>query len=240
MTVYHFDPVTLLYTGSSDAHIGPKGDMQLPAFSSLVSPGDIPIGKVAQAQSVSDGTAAGWRLVDDHRDEAIFLTSDGSRYEFGAPLLGVAGWNGLGDIPDGLTTMEKPSGSYSWSGNGWVFDLNLARSAALAAVNAKLVEVLSAPFTYNGQQFAADPASLSQWAAKASLAAVAKQTGQSYMTVCVAIDGSVVELDADGMIALAMAAAAREPAAHKTAQQLRAQIAVADTQAMLGGVTWPA
>ncbi|HEY2605033.1 MAG TPA: DUF4376 domain-containing protein [Paraburkholderia sp.] len=235
-SIYHFDPVRLFYTGSSDAHIGPMGDVQLPAFSTLGSPGDVPAGKVAIATSIHGD---GWAFVDDNRAVPIYRTADGSLYEFGSPLPASTAWSGIGDVPPGLTVMPKPDGCYTWDGSNWVFDLTLARAAASAEIEAKRLAALASPFAYGDHQFNADTGSIAQIASMAQLAAVAKVTAQPYSAIWTAVDGTDVPLDEDGVIALAMAAAARQPAIQQIAARLKAQIAAAQDEEALAAVAWP-
>ncbi|MBJ9752717.1 DUF4376 domain-containing protein [Burkholderia cepacia] len=235
-TIYHYDPETLAFTGSGPAPIGPAGDIQVPAFSSTISPGNVPAGKVARAASIE---CAEWVLVDDNRATTVYRTSDGSTYHLGDPLANGLVWNGLGDIPATLTTSPKPAGHYAWNGSDWVFDLPAARAAAVAAVDEKRDEVLASPFVYDGNSFSADAAAISHIASMAQLATVAKLAGQPYTAIWSTIDGTSVELDADGMVALAMAAATRQPSIYQVASQLKSSIAEAQDEAALAAIVWP-
>ncbi|MCW3583832.1 DUF4376 domain-containing protein [Burkholderia cenocepacia] len=235
-TIYHFDPETLVFTGSGLALTGPAGDVQLPAFSSTIAPGDIPAGKVARAASIE---CTEWVLVDDNRTTPVYRTADGTSYHLGDPLADGVVWGGLGDIPVTLTTVPKPAGHYAWNGSDWVFDLPAARAAAAAAVDEKRDEVLASPFAYDGKSFSADAAAISHIASMAQLATVAKLAGQPYTAIWSTIDGTSVELDADGMVALAMAAATRQPSIYQVAAQLKSRIAEAQDEAALAAIVWP-
>ncbi|MCA8059484.1 DUF4376 domain-containing protein [Burkholderia cepacia] len=235
-TIYHFDPETLVFTGSGPALTGPAGDVQLPAFSSTISPGDVPAGKVARATSIE---GMEWVLVDDSRTTPMYRTADGVPYDLGAMLPGGERWNGFGGIPASLTALAKPVGHYAWNGTSWAFDLASARAAAVAAVDARREEVLASPFAYNGNSFSSDAGAISRIASMAQLATVAKLAGQPYTAIWSAVDGSNVELDADGTVALAMAAAARQPSAYQVAAQLKSQIAEAQDEATLAAIAWP-
>ncbi|HEM8493974.1 TPA: DUF4376 domain-containing protein [Burkholderia multivorans] len=237
VAVHHFDPTSLVYTGSSVAYIGPAGDCQVPAFATLNAAPEASAGYVARATSIDSGT---WEIVRDWRSTSVYRIVDGSRYEFGTSDARSAAWDGIGDMPAGFTELEKPEGFYVWDGAAWVFDLVAARAAAVAAVDAKRAEILAAPFQYGENRFNADAGSIAQIAAMAQLATVAKLAEQPYTVIWTSADGVDVTLDADGMVGLAMAVAARQPAAYQIATQLKAQIAEAQDEAGLAAIEWPA
>nr|WP_057928431.1 DUF4376 domain-containing protein [Burkholderia ambifaria] len=236
VAVHQFDPNTLVYTGSRAAYIGPIGDYQVPAFAMLEAPPDAPAGYVARSTSVAGGE---WEVVLDFRSTPIYRTADGSRYEFGAPLADSTSWDGIGDLPAALTTSAKPDGFYVWDGSAWVFDLASARAAAISSVDRQRDELLASPFTYGEHRFNADAAAISKIATMAQLATVAKQAEQPYMAIWTSVDGIDVMLDADGMVGLAMAAAARQPAVYQIASQLKSEIAAAEDEAALAAIAWP-
>ncbi|RQZ25143.1 DUF4376 domain-containing protein [Burkholderia sp. Bp9017] len=236
VAVHHFDPNSLVYAGSSVAYIGPAGDCQVPAFAMLEAAPEAPSGSVARATSIDGGT---WEIVRDWRSTAVYRIADGSRYEFGASDARFAAWDGIGDMPAGFTEQQKPDGYYAWDGTAWAFDIVAARAAAVAAVDAKRADVLASPFQYGDNRFNADAGSITQIAAMAQLATVAKLAEQPYTAIWTSADGVDVMLDADGMVGLAMAAAARQPAAYQIATQLKSQIAAAGDEAALAAIVWP-
>ncbi|QTD89476.1 DUF4376 domain-containing protein [Burkholderia anthina] len=234
--VYHFDPNSLVYTGVSAAHIGPAGDCHVPAFATLERAPEAVAGCVARATSIDGGT---WEIVRDWRSTPIFRVSDGSRYEFGPSDARSAAWDGLGDMPASFTELPRPDGFYAWDGTAWTFDIVAARAAAAAFVDAKRAEVLASPFEYGEHRFSADAGSLTQIAAMAQLATVAKLASQPYTAIWTSADGVDVPLDAEGMVGLAMAVAARQPAAYQIATQLKKQVAAAGDEAALAAIVWP-
>ncbi|WP_396331004.1 DUF4376 domain-containing protein [Burkholderia anthina] len=195
-----------------------------------------PAGHVARATSIVGG---GWEIVRDWRSAPVYRIVDGSRYEFGTSDARSAAWDGIGDMPVAFTELQKPDGYYAWDGAAWAFDIVAARAAAVAAVDAKRAEVLASPFEYDGNRFNADAGSVAQIASTAQLATVAKLAEQPYTAIWTSVDGVDVTLDADGMVGLAMAAAARQPAAYQTATQLKNQIVAADSEAALAAIVWP-
>ncbi|WP_179894885.1 DUF4376 domain-containing protein [Burkholderia sp. JKS000303] len=197
---------------------------------------EAPAGYVARVTSIAGGT---WEVVRDYRSTAIYRIADGSLYEFGVSDAQSISWNGLGEIPAVFTEQPKPAGFFVWDGSTWVFDLEAARAAALADVDAKRDEVLASPFVYDGNRFNADAGSVAQIASMAQLATVAKLAEQPYTAIWTSADGVDVTLDADGMVGLAMAAAARQPVAYQIATQLKNQIASADNEAALAAIVWP-
>lgn len=237
--VFHYDPETLLYFGSGYAHLGPTGDVQLPAFSTAVAPGDTPAGKVARATAIENGRATAWDLIDDHRSTPFYATSDGSQYVIGDPVNGAATWDGVGEVPAGLTPLAKPDGCYVWDGAQWSFDIASARVAAAAAIDARCDEVLAGPFSYNGHQFAADIASIQRLASVMSLASIAKLANEAYSVTWPSVSGDDVQLDADGVMALGMAAANRLPVVQAVARQLKTLISAAGDEASLAAIVWP-
>ncbi|WP_321821226.1 MULTISPECIES: DUF4376 domain-containing protein [unclassified Burkholderia] len=236
VAVHHFDPNSLVYAGSSVAYIGPAGDCQVPAFAMLEAAPEAPAGSVARATSIVDGT---WEIVRDWRSTPVYRIVDGSRYEFRTSDARSAAWDGIGDMPAEFTALQKPDGFYTWDGAAWAFDIVTARAAATAAVDAKRAEVLASPFEYGGNRFSADVGSITQIAAMAQLAAVAKLAEQPYTVIWTSVDGVDVTLDADGMVGLAMAAAARQPAAYQIATQLKSEIVAAGDEAALAAIVWP-
>ncbi|MDS0794711.1 DUF4376 domain-containing protein [Burkholderia pseudomultivorans] len=236
VAIHHFDPSTLVYVGSGVAYIGPAGDCQVPAFAMLDAAPEAPAGYVARATSIDSGK---WEVVEDYRSTPIYRTADGSRYEFGSSDARSAAWDGIGAMPAEFTSLTKPDGCYVWDGLSWKFDIAAARTAAASAIDRKRDEVLASPFLYGDHQFNADAGSIAQVAALAQLAAVAKLAGEAYSAVWTSADGVDVTFDADGMVGLAMAAAARQPAAYQTATQLKNQIAEAQDEAALAAIAWP-
>lgn len=234
--IYHFDPSDLVYTGFSTAHIGPAGDVQVPAFAMLDAPPKAPAGYVTRATSIVGGS---WAFVRDWRSTPVYRVVDGSQCEFGTSDAHSAEWDGIGDMPASFTELQKPDGFCAWNGAAWAFDVVAARAAAVAAVDVKRDEVLASPFVYGENRFNADPGSIAQIAAMAQLATVAKLAEQPYEAIWTSADGVDVMLDADGMVGLAMAAAARQPAVYQTATQLKNQIAVAVDEAALAAIVWP-
>ncbi|MDS0859956.1 DUF4376 domain-containing protein [Burkholderia pseudomultivorans] len=236
MPIYHFDPNDLAYTGFSTTHVGPAGDVQVPAFAMLDAPPEAPAGYVARATSIVGGC---WEIVRDWRSTAVYRIADGSQYEFGTSDARSPAWDGIGDIPASFTEVQKPNGFYAWNGTAWEFDVVAARAAAVADVEAKRAEVLVSPFEYDGHRFNADAGSVAQIASMAQLATVAKLAKQPYTAIWTSADGVDVILDADGMVGLAMAAAARQPAAYQIATQLKNQIEAASDEAALAAIVWP-
>ncbi|MDN8050306.1 DUF4376 domain-containing protein [Burkholderia multivorans] len=236
VAVHHFDPNSLVYAGSSIAYIGPAGDCQVPAFSMLEAPPEVPVGSIARATSIDGGT---WEVVRDWRSTPVYRICDGSRYEFGTADSRSAAWDGIGDMPACFTDLPKPGAFYAWDGAAWSFDIGLARAAAVAAVDAKRAEVLASPFEYGGNHFSADAGAIAQIAVMAQLATVAKHAEQPYAAIWTSVEGIDITLDADGMLGLAMAAAARQPAAYRVAAELKSQIAEAMDEAAVAAIVWP-
>lgn len=92
-------------------------------------------------------------------------------------------------MPASFTELQKPDGFYAWDGVAWTFDIVTARADAVAAVDAKRAEVLASPFEYDGNRFNADAGSITQIAAMAQLATVAKLAEKPYTMIWTSADG---------------------------------------------------
>lgn len=78
-----------------------------------------------------------WVQVTDNRNKQLYNTTDGSHYE--------GDFDGLGDLPEGLTDKAPPSSHHSWDGTDWVLtpakQAQLAQEELEAAKAAKLLEI---------------------------------------------------------------------------------------------------
>lgn len=109
--IFNFRADTQEFIGSSDAYI--PAHTGLPAYSTTVSPPDIPEGNAA----IFDGSE--WRLEEDHRGKVVYLTATGEGVEIVE----------LGPLPDGVT-MIAPDGAYMrWTGAEWVHDADEEKAA---------------------------------------------------------------------------------------------------------------
>ncbi len=78
-----------------------------------------------------------WVQVTDNRNKQLYNTFDGSLYD--------GDFDGLGDIPNGVTDKAPPSAHHSWDGTDWVLmpekHARLAQEELEAAKAAKLLEI---------------------------------------------------------------------------------------------------
>ncbi|MBW5285787.1 DUF4376 domain-containing protein [Burkholderia gladioli] len=238
-TVYHFDDATGVYTGSGLALRGPAGDIQVPAFSTLVAPLVCQDGYIAQAAVGATGAVL-WAAVRDLRAVPVYRVLDGSVVRLGEEIAEGAVWTGLGELPPTLTTLPRPTEVCVWQNGAWVVDLAQAKAAKVATINAERDRCQGTPFSFNGKKFGVDVASISRITSAASLAALARAAGSTYSVDLPAVDGADVTLDADGVIALASALTAAVSAVFDTARKLKAEIDAASSVAELDAIAWPA
>ncbi|MGS0980653.1 DUF4376 domain-containing protein [Burkholderia glumae] len=238
-TVYHFDDVTGVYTGVGFALVGPAGDVQVPAFSTLVEPPAVQDGYIARSGVDASGRTA-WAAVRDLRAVPVYRVSDGSVVRLGDTIAEGAVWTGVGELPPTLTSLPRPTEACVWQSGAWVVDLAQAKAAKVAAINAERDQRQGAPFSFNGKEFGADAASISRITSAASLAALARAAGSAYSVDLPAVDGADVTLDADGVTALAGALTAAVSAVFDTARKLKAEIDAASSVAELDAIAWPA
>ncbi|WP_186071758.1 DUF4376 domain-containing protein [Burkholderia gladioli] len=238
-SVYHFDDVTGVYTGVGFALLGPAGDVQVPAFSTLVAPPVCQDGYIAQAAVDAAGSVV-WAAVRDLRAVPVYRVTDGSLVRLGDTITEGSAWTGLGELPPTLTTLPRPTEACVWQSGAWVVDLAQAKAAKVAAINAERDQRQGAPFSFNGKEFGADAASISRITSAASLAALARAAGSAYSVDLPAVDGADVTLDADGVTALAGALTAAVSAVFDTARKLKAEIDAASSVAELDAIAWPA
>ncbi len=78
-----------------------------------------------------------WVQVTDNRNKQLYNKSDGSPY--------VGDFDGLGDLPEGITDKSPPSVHHSWDGTDWVLtpekQAQLAQEELDTAKTAKLLEI---------------------------------------------------------------------------------------------------
>ncbi|HCR5063863.1 TPA: tail fiber assembly protein [Enterobacter asburiae] len=113
LTVFSYDSLSGLYTGSSEEYL--VQGVGIPANSTSEPPPAVNNGKACVFQ------AGSWQQLDDHRGKTVYSTVDGS-----AQIV-----SSVGDYPAN-TTLLKPSSEYDvWNGTGWTTD-EAAQQAALA------------------------------------------------------------------------------------------------------------
>lgn len=235
--IYHFDDRTGAFVGCGIAIVGPAGDVQIPAFATTLAAPDVPAGHVARLTSSTAGDET-WIAVQDWRDATLYRTGDGTRYTIGQAVDGVV-WDGLGDLPEALTTIASPGLFYAWSDGAWRFDLSAAQAAAVAAINLERDRRQTAPFEYGGHLFSADANAIANIASATALASIAKQHDQPYSIDWSTSGGTEVTLDADGVIAMAAALNGNIASLHATARDLKGKIQAATSEAELAAIVWP-
>lgn len=133
MQIYNYHPLTgaLLSVGVADPNPLDSSEPIVPGYA---TPGVPPVaspGWVA-AFYAEDGTVpqnwpgGAWTLMRDYREVPLFRTEDGTVFQIGDEFWGV------GNLPDGLTDLPRPSFAHVWSGAGWQLDEALVAAQALA------------------------------------------------------------------------------------------------------------
>lgn len=119
---------------------------QQPYNSVLVRPPAVAEGKVLRWVTSLDPVTAlnfgrvgtgQWVQVTDNRNKQLYNMNDGSRYE--------GDFDGLGDLPEGLTDKAPPSSHHSWDGSDWILTPEKQKQLELEALEAakttKLLEI---------------------------------------------------------------------------------------------------
>lgn len=239
-TVFHFDPVTREFRGAGPALAGPAGDIQVPAFATLTAPPEQSADScmIAIAGEVDPvAHTCVWGEAQSWRGQRLYRTSDGAAVNIGAD--GIEGWPGIGHIPEGLTGDPRPSTFYVWTGGAWSFDLVSAKEKKLALLSKECMERQASSFRSGAQTFPADATSVSTILSAAQIASVAKAAQQDYRAFVSTASGAVVELDADSLIALALALGEHQGNCRKTAEMLKAAVKAATDEVSLEAVAWP-
>jgi len=132
MKVYSWNVDTLEFFGAMDAPIDPEESRKngVPVYLAgpwtQIETGDIPAGYWPVWNGV------GWKMVEDHRGETMYKTTDKSVYMC----------SNLGPIPAGYTTSVPGSEYDDWTGSAWV--LNAEKKAAAEAAEAAKTANLAA------------------------------------------------------------------------------------------------
>lgn len=235
-TIYYSDPSTGEYVGMGIASIGPAGDLQVPAFAAVNPPPEIPDGFVARRSSEVNATGqCEWELVKDWRSIELYRTSDGAPVRF-ADIRDF--WSGLGDLPPELTASPRPSNAYVWD-SGWRFDIERAKAVKLVQIDADRIAKETATFTFQGRVFAADMDAERRMVSAAQMASVALAAGRAFTMTWSTVDNTQVELDANGVIDLVMALASHRDTCARVANELKAAVEAAQSEAELAAVAWP-
>lgn len=116
---FYYDTDTKEYTGWSDEFI--NIGVSMPGDSTDIDPGDDVAGMVA----VFDGE--GWEQKEDHRNETVYSTADGS----GVTV------DYIGEIRDGFTRTEPVTPYDKWDGDKWVTDSDAKHAADVATAEAE-------------------------------------------------------------------------------------------------------
>lgn len=118
MNIYIAHPVTREYIGVGKADPDPLDAERwlIPANATTTEPPALPEGHTARWVGQT------WELVEDNRG-TLFSTVSGALLEH----------TELGPLPAGFTRQPIPGQHYTWSGDAWVFDEELARTAFISA-----------------------------------------------------------------------------------------------------------
>lgn len=130
MKIYNYSNTTGEYLGESDAHPSPlePGVFLIPAWATKEKP---PASKKGKTPVFKDGK---WSLVEDHRRNTVYSTSDGS------PLT----VQDMGPLPEGYTDKEFPGLDHVWNGRAWKLDEPARRARLERDVRAKRDALLKA------------------------------------------------------------------------------------------------
>ena len=123
---FYYCPVTGEYTGCSDEYI--NVGVSMPGYSTDINPGDEVAGEVAIF------TDNGWQRQEDHRNETVWSTAEGSAITV----------DYIGSVHDGYTSIA-PSTPYDvWDGTKWVTDTDAQQTDAIAEAELQRQQLISA------------------------------------------------------------------------------------------------
>jgi hypothetical protein len=132
MVIYHYDR-SGVFLAAGEARLSPAAGFNpdgspaawiIPANATTTQPPASGAGEVA----VFNETTKSWSVIEDHRGDIIWKTSDMGR---GVML-------DLGPIPDGWTTLQPQDAFQVWDGTKWVQDVAKLETYARTERTAKL------------------------------------------------------------------------------------------------------
>lgn len=123
MKIYNYHPLTkeFLSEGIADADPMVEGNWLIPAHATTVTAPEIQSGYVP----VFDGSQ--WMQTEDHRGVKIYDIATAQQSEI----------KGLGELPDGVTTIAPDVEFPKWNGKKWVTDNAAKKAADIAAAKAQ-------------------------------------------------------------------------------------------------------
>ncbi|MFX4313398.1 tail fiber assembly protein [Enterobacter sp. 63] len=124
ITVYNFDAQTGEFTGSGDEYL--VVGVGIPAHSTDIDPGAASIGYVMVFSERR------WPQQEDHRGEVVYSTTDRSSSTI----------DYIGALKDGFTRLEPVTDYDSWDGGVWVTDISAQHTAAVAAANLHVQQLI--------------------------------------------------------------------------------------------------
>jgi len=140
---YIYDVNTKLFSHETEGQKDPLGGGVLTPASSTTTKPPIMDGLVARFNI----TSGEWDMIPDHRDDTVFLKSDGSVVELE-----------LGDrLDETMTLLEPPNEFPEWKTNGWGQDetkvLEKAKDEKLKVIQDDFKTAESIPVEHGGSQF---------------------------------------------------------------------------------------
>lgn len=78
---------------------------------------------------------ATWIEEEDHRNEVLYLITDGAPYQLGRDVSGQT-YSGAGPLPPWLTSEQRPGPFHKWVSGAWVFDEAAQVEAEISAERA--------------------------------------------------------------------------------------------------------
>lgn len=191
-TLYHFDRQTGEPCGTSTARPNPKreGTYLQPAFSTIEPP---PAAGENETPIWNFGEDA-WSLSPDYRNAEAFNTETGEAVVI----------DELGPLPDGVTLDPRPTPAHIWSEGSWTLDTALQRAQLRVALGRRRRAVETGGVTVNDCAVYTDRESQ----AMISGTALAAQQNPAMTVKWKCADGTFMDLDAAGIVAMASGVAA--------------------------------
>lgn len=151
MEIYNYSSLTgeFLDAGTADVSpmdpVGEDGSQVfiVPGFATPTVPPDAVEGKVRMYRNQAgippqNWQSGGWSNVVDYRGAPIYSTADGSVFTPNG-----SGYQGIGDLPAGLTDEVRPSAAHVWKDDEWQVDDAIETSMIAADVTRQVAVLLA-------------------------------------------------------------------------------------------------
>lgn len=133
ITVFRVHPETLIFLYSEQVLQDDSSTTHVPGNCIVVTPPETTEQQLLRWNSsvprthhtFGTETTGSWEVLADYRKVKLYTTHDGQEYTVGADI-DIDGtehsFDGVGDLPDWLTEVERPSPFHNWTDSAWIPD----------------------------------------------------------------------------------------------------------------------